>query len=165
MHALFEELLIAIRQVEHRSEIHSNESQHLAEGTEVARLRRRFSLVLQETFSFCTRHHLCTQGMALVGTQQLRSRGPVYRGENQVRGTGRGERGKEHGTGTGAERNGNEGSNRDGGGDRSGDGNDNGEEGRGGEGGKRIALESATSVKKQGRKPGTVIPHVASLSL
>ena len=29
---------LAIRRVEHRSEIHSNESQKLAEGTEVARL-------------------------------------------------------------------------------------------------------------------------------
>ena len=45
VHALIKEL--AIRRVEHRSETHSNESQHLAEGTEVARLRRRFSFVLQ----------------------------------------------------------------------------------------------------------------------
>ena len=30
---------VDIRQVEHRSEIHSNESQHLAERSEVARLR------------------------------------------------------------------------------------------------------------------------------
>ena len=42
VHALIKEL--AIRRVEHRSEIHSNESQLLVEGTEVARLRRRFSL-------------------------------------------------------------------------------------------------------------------------
>ena len=46
VHALIKEL--AIRRVEHRSETHSNESQHLAEGTEVARLRRRFSFVLQQ---------------------------------------------------------------------------------------------------------------------
>ena len=38
VHALMKEL--AIRRVEHRSEIHSNEAQHLAKGTEVARLRR-----------------------------------------------------------------------------------------------------------------------------
>ena len=38
VHALIKEL--AIRWVEHRSETHSNESQHLAVGTEVARLRR-----------------------------------------------------------------------------------------------------------------------------
>ena len=43
VHALINELIV--RRVEHRSETHSNESQHLAEGTEVARLRRRFSLV------------------------------------------------------------------------------------------------------------------------
>ena len=41
VHALIKEL--AIRRVQHRSETDSNESQHLAEGTEVARLRRRFS--------------------------------------------------------------------------------------------------------------------------
>ena len=40
IHALIKEL--AIRRVEHRSERHSNESQYLAEGTEIARLRRRF---------------------------------------------------------------------------------------------------------------------------
>ena len=44
VHALIKEL--AIRREQHTSETHSNESQHLAEGTEVARLRRRFSFVL-----------------------------------------------------------------------------------------------------------------------
>ena len=44
VHALIKEL--AIRRVQHRSEIYSNDSQHLAEGTEVARLRRRFYFVL-----------------------------------------------------------------------------------------------------------------------
>ena len=44
VHALIKEL--AIRQVEHRSEIHSSESQHLSEGTEVACIRREFSSVL-----------------------------------------------------------------------------------------------------------------------
>ena len=39
--ALIKEL--AIRRVEHSSETHFNESQHLAEGTEVASLRLRFS--------------------------------------------------------------------------------------------------------------------------
>ena len=57
LHALIKEL--AIRRVQHRSETHSNESQHLAEGTEVARLRRRFSFVLQQALSFRTRHHFC----------------------------------------------------------------------------------------------------------
>ena len=37
VHTLIKEL--AIRRVEHRSAIHSNEAQHLAEGTEVARLQ------------------------------------------------------------------------------------------------------------------------------
>ena len=45
VHALLKEL--AIRRVEHRPEAHSSESQHLARGKEVARLRRRFSFVLQ----------------------------------------------------------------------------------------------------------------------
>ena len=45
VHALIKEL--AIRRVRHRSETHSNESQHLVEETEVARLRRQFSFVLQ----------------------------------------------------------------------------------------------------------------------
>ena len=76
MHALIKEL--AIRRVEHRSEIHSNESQHLVEGTQVARLRRRLSfVVLQQAPSSRTRHHLCRQGMALESTRQLRSRGLV----------------------------------------------------------------------------------------
>ena len=39
VHVLIKEL--AIRRVEYRSETHSNKSQHLAEGKEVARLRRR----------------------------------------------------------------------------------------------------------------------------
>ena len=66
-----------IRRVEHRSETHSSESHHLAEGTEVARLRRRFSFHLQQALSFRTRHHLCRQGVALGSTRQLRSQGPV----------------------------------------------------------------------------------------
>ena len=49
VHALIKEL--AIRRIEHRSETHTNESQHLAERTEVARLRRRFSFVLQKEHS------------------------------------------------------------------------------------------------------------------
>ena len=75
VHALIKEL--AIRRVQHRSETHSDESQHLAEGTEVARLRRRFSFVLQQALSFRTRHHLCRQGVALASTRQPRSQGPA----------------------------------------------------------------------------------------
>ena len=44
VHALMKEL--AIRRIEHRSEIHFNEPKHLAVGTEAARLRRRFPFVL-----------------------------------------------------------------------------------------------------------------------
>ena len=71
VHALIKEP--AIRQVEHRSEIHSNGSQHLVDGTEVTRLRRRFSFILHQALSFRTRHHLCRQGLALASTRQLRS--------------------------------------------------------------------------------------------
>ena len=65
------------KRIAHRSEMYSNEPQHLAEGTEVARLRRRFSFVLQQALSFHTRPHLCKQGVALAGTRQLRSHGLV----------------------------------------------------------------------------------------
>ena len=54
--------------------IHSNESQHLAEGTEVARLRRRFSFVLQQSLSFGTRHHRCRQGMARADSSARQAR-------------------------------------------------------------------------------------------
>ena len=75
VHALIKEL--AIRRVQHRSEISSNKSQHPAEGTEVARLRRRFSFVLQQALSFRTRHHLCRQGVALASTRRPHSQGPA----------------------------------------------------------------------------------------
>ena len=74
-HILIKEL--AIRRVQHRSETYSNDSQHLAEGTEVARLRRRFSFVLQQALSFRTRHHLCRQGVALASTRRPHSQGPA----------------------------------------------------------------------------------------
>ena len=73
VHALIKEL--AIRRVQHRSETYSNDSQHLAEGTEVARLRRRLSFVLQQALSFRTRHHLCRQGVALASTRRPHSQG------------------------------------------------------------------------------------------
>ena len=41
---------IDIRRIEHRSEIHSNKSQHLADGTEAARLRRRFSFLFYNRY-------------------------------------------------------------------------------------------------------------------
>ena len=75
VHALINKF--AIRRVQHRSETYSNESQHLAKGTEVARLRRRFSFVLQQALSFRTRHHPCRQGVALASTRQPHSQGPA----------------------------------------------------------------------------------------
>ena len=75
VHALIKEL--AIRRVLHRSETYSNESQHLAKGAEVARLRRRFSFVLQQALSFRTRHHLCRQGVALASTRQPNVQDPA----------------------------------------------------------------------------------------
>ena len=75
VHALIKEL--AIRRVQHRSETYANESQHLAEGAEVARLRRRFSFVLQQALPFRTRHHLCRQGVALASTRRPHSQGPA----------------------------------------------------------------------------------------
>ena len=75
VHALIKEL--AIRRVQHRSETYSNDSQHLAEGTEVARLRRRFSFVLHQALSFRTRNHLCRQGVALASTRRSHSQGPA----------------------------------------------------------------------------------------
>ena len=73
VHALIKEL--AIRRVQHRSET-SNEFQHLAEGTEeVARLRRRFSFVLQQALSFRTSRHLCRQGVVLASIREPHSQG------------------------------------------------------------------------------------------
>ena len=75
VHALIKEL--AIRRVQHRSETYSNEFQHLAEGTEVARLRRRFSFVLPQVLSFRTRNRLRRQGVALASTRRPHSQGPA----------------------------------------------------------------------------------------
>ena len=75
VHALIKGL--ATRRVQHRSETYSNESQHLVEGTEVARLRRRFSFVLQQALPFRTRHHLCRQKVALASTRRPHPQGPA----------------------------------------------------------------------------------------
>ena len=75
VYALIKDL--AIKRVEHRSETYSKESQHLAEATDVERLRRRLYFVLQQALPFRTRRHLCRQRVALASTQQLRSQGPV----------------------------------------------------------------------------------------
>ena len=122
VHALIKEL--AIRRVQHRSETYSDDSQHLAEGTEVARLRRRFSIVLQQALSFRTRHHLCRQGVALASTRRPHSQGPASVQAHRTGGV------------TGSE--GQEGANRVGGGIGVGGGNGDGNgdvDGQGGGGG------------------------------
>ena len=83
VHALIKEL--TIRRVEHRSKTHYNESQHLAEGTEVARLRRRFFFVLQQ---------------ALASTRQLRSQSPVSVHAHRTKGV-TGSEGREGANGVG----------------------------------------------------------------
>ena len=100
VHALTKE--VVIRRVEHRSEIHSNKSQHLAEGTEVKRLRRRLSFVLLQALSFCTRHYPCRQGVALANTRQLRSQGPVSVHAHRTEGV-TGSEGREGANGVGGE--------------------------------------------------------------
>ena len=110
----------AITRVEHRSETHSDESQHLAEGTEVARLRWRLSFVLQQALSFRTLPHLCRQGVALESAQQLPPQGSVSVQAHRTEGV------------TGTE--GQEGANGVGGGIRVGGGNRDGNEVGGGNG-------------------------------
>ena len=89
VHALIKELVS--RRVQHRSETYSNESHHLAEGTEVARLWRRFSFVLQQALSFRTRHHLCRQGVALASTRQPHAQGPASVQAHRIGGVTRSE--------------------------------------------------------------------------
>ena len=114
--------------MKHRSEIRYDESRHLAEGTEVAHLRRRF-FVSQEALLFGTRHHLCRQGVTLASRQQLRPQGPMpvqahctegrtrSEGREGTNGDGNGVKDrKENGEGDG-----------DGDGDRGKDGNGNGD--------------------------------------
>ena len=98
VHALIKEL--AIRRVQHRLETYSNESQHLAEGTEVARLRRRFSfcftagtLIPHASPSLQTGGGACehpTAPFARPGVGTSAS----HRGGNRIRGAGRSERGR-----------------------------------------------------------------------
>ena len=82
VHALIKEL--AIGRVEHRLE-----SQHLAEGTEVARLQRRFFFVLQQAGGGACGHPTAPFVTPGVGTPPA-----SYRGGNRVRGTGRSVRGR-----------------------------------------------------------------------
>ena len=81
VHALIKEL--AIRRVEHRSE-----SQHLAEGTEVARLKRRFSFVLQQAGGGAGAHPTAPFATSGVCTPES------YREGNRVRGAGSSVRGR-----------------------------------------------------------------------
>ena len=98
MHALTKEL--AVRRVDHRSEVHSNKPHNLEEGTQVARLRRRFSFVLHQTLSFRTRHHLCRKRVALASTRQLRLQDPVSVQAHRTKGVN-GSEGREEANGVG----------------------------------------------------------------
>ena len=95
VHALIKEL--AIRRVQHRSETYSNEYQHLAEGTEVERRRRRFSFVLQQaphaSPSLQTGCGACEHPTAPFARPGVGTSAP-YRGGNRIRGAGRSERGQ-----------------------------------------------------------------------
>ena len=98
VHTLIKELVI--RRVEHRSKIHFNESQDLAKGKEAARLRRRFTFILQQTLSFRTRHHLCRQGAVLKVSRHIRSQGPVSIHAHRTEGV-TGSEGREEANGVG----------------------------------------------------------------
>ena len=133
VHALMKKL--AIGRVEHRSEVHSNGTQYLAEGAEVAHLRRCFSFVLQQAFSFRTRPHICRQGVALAGIRHLRLQGVhAYRSEEVTGSEGReGANGVKGGIGVG-------GGDGDGNGIGGGNGDGNGDDGDGA--GTRMGLEA-----------------------
>ena len=78
MHALIKEL--AHRRVNYSPELHSEVSRRLAEGTEVARLRRRFSFVLQQALSFLTGADSADKGSALLHRTVII--GPGFRNES-----------------------------------------------------------------------------------
>ena len=65
VHALVKKL--AIRRVEHRSKIHSDESHHIAEGNGSSTSSAAILFSFQQTLPFHTRHHLGKQGVALEG--------------------------------------------------------------------------------------------------
>ena len=62
-------IYLATRRVQHSSGVYSVESRYLAEGTEIARPRRRFSVALQKVLSLRMQHHLCRQGRTLARSQ------------------------------------------------------------------------------------------------
>ena len=95
--ALIKEL--AIRRVQHRSETYSNQSQHLAEGTEVARLWRRFFFFTAATLIPHASPSLQTGGGACEHPTAPFARPGVgtsasYREGNLIRGAGKSERGR-----------------------------------------------------------------------
>ena len=93
VHALIKEL--AIRWGGHRLEKRSNEPQHLAQETEVARLRRRFSFVLQQALLSSLQTGDSASGHpAAPFTRSGACTRPSYRGGNRVQGTGRSEPGR-----------------------------------------------------------------------
>ena len=67
----------------------------------MARLRRRFSFVLQQALSFRTRHHICRQGVALASTRRPHSQGPASIQAHRTGGV-TGSEGREGANGVGA---------------------------------------------------------------
>ena len=59
---------LAIRQMVPSSELHFNESRHLAEGKKITRLQRRVSSIINQVLSFRTRYHLYRQRLMPIGT-------------------------------------------------------------------------------------------------
>ena len=100
VHALIKEL--AIRRVQHRSETYSNESQHLAEGTEVARLRRRFSFCFTAGTLIPHASPSLQTGVALASTRRPHSQGPASVQAHRTRGV-TGSEGQEGANGVGGE--------------------------------------------------------------
>ena len=71
---------LAIRRIEHRSEIHSNKSQHLSggwNGSNASSAAILFLFYNRYLHSARTRHRLCRERVALAGTRQLPSLGLV----------------------------------------------------------------------------------------
>lgn len=79
-----------------RVKFHSEEPRHLAAGTGLARLRRRFSFILQSRHHLSERgRHLCRQGVTFSSSQQLYPPN-LYRDRN-VSGMGGASRGGDRG--------------------------------------------------------------------
>ena len=78
----------------------------IGEGGREAKKRKKphNSCRRDQALSFCTRHHLCRQGVALAGIRQLRSQGPVSAHAHRNEGINR--RGRRRDVGNGKERTG-----------------------------------------------------------